>query len=134
MAWAWVHISPCTASVSVSGLVRDRIAHSISHRYSNRWRSSRRRPRRSFHRQSTLLYAEYRAEGALMLLVTVQLFAAGLYLPPVSKRLLSSVPPRRSFRCRSTPPCESIGQSDALLVLLAVQLFVPALYFPPVFK
>ena len=44
------------------------------------------RPRRSFHCRSTLPCGEPRAEGALVVLVAVQLSVPGLYLPPVFKK------------------------------------------------
>ena len=45
------------------------------------------------------------------MLVAIQLFVPGLYLPPVLKMLkLSSIRPRRSFHCRSTPPCAWLVQ------------------------
>ena len=69
------------------------------------------------------------------MLVAVQLFVPGLYLPPVFKSLATiNIHPRRSFHCQSTLPCEPLGQSGALVVLVAVQLFVLGLYLPPVFK
>lgn len=37
---------------------------------------------------------EFRANGALVMLVAVQLFVTGLYLPPVLKLLAPSVPPQ----------------------------------------
>ena len=49
-----------------------------------------------------------RAVGALVVLVAVQLFVLGLYLPPVLAATKSR--PRRSFHCRSRLPCDSIGQ------------------------
>ncbi len=68
------------------------------------------RPRRSFHCRSRLPCEQYRAAGALVVLVAVQLSVPGLYLPPVFKTVPFVVHPRRSFRCRSTLPCDSIGQ------------------------
>ena len=68
------------------------------------------RPRRSFRCRSTLPCDRYRAAGALVVLVAVQLSVLGLYLPPVFKVAADRLRPRRSFRCRSTLPCDSIGQ------------------------
>ena len=70
-----------------------------------------------------------------MVLVAVQLFVLGLYLPPVFKRLVrNQLHPRRSFHCRSRLPCDWIGAEGAFVVLVAVQLSVLGLYLPPVFK
>ena len=68
-----------------------------------------------------------------MVLVAVQLFVLGLYLPPVFKNSCHHIHPKRSFRCRSRLPCDRYRALGALVVLVAVQLFVPGLYFPPVF-
>ena len=65
------------------------------------------------------------------MLVAVQLFVLGSYLPPVFKP--SHHRPRRSFHCRSRPPCDPSGMG-ALVVLVAVQLSVLGLYLPPVLK
>ena len=48
-------------------------------------------PIRSFHCRSTLP-CDHRAEGALVVLVAVQLSVLGLYLPPVFKWLVSTPP------------------------------------------
>ena len=68
------------------------------------------------------------------MLVAVQLFVLGLYLPPVySPQKFGSVSrPRRSFHCQSTLLCDSFAAAGALVVLVAVQLSVLGLYFPPV--
>ena len=47
-----------------------------------------------------------RPEGALVVLVAVQLSVLGLYLPPVFKS--HQYRPRQSFQCQSTLPCERI--------------------------
>ena len=73
------------------------------------------------------------AEGALVVLVAVQLSVLGLYLPPVFKVARLELRPKRSFRCRSRLPCDARAEG-ALVVLVAVQLSVLGLYFPPVFK
>ena len=63
------------------------------------------RPTRSFHCQSRLP-CDLRAAGALVVLVAVQLFVPGLYLPPVfNSRTHCQIHPRRSFHCQSRLPC-----------------------------
>ena len=55
--------------------------------------SSSLRPRRSFHCRSRLPCDCHRAAGALVVLVAVQLFVLGLYLPPVlESRAIISTP------------------------------------------
>jgi len=68
------------------------------------------------------------------LLVAVQLFVAGLYLPPVSNVLLSSVPPRRSSRRHSKQRYDSIAPLGVLVVLVAVHVFAVGVVSPPLFK
>ena len=51
-----------------------------------------------------------RPEGALVVLVAVQLSVLGLYLPPVFKTVGAVIRPRRSFHCQSRLPCDQIGQ------------------------
>ncbi len=69
------------------------------------------RPKRSFHCRSTLRCGKIWPWGALVVLVAVQLFVLGLYLPPVFNAPAScQVHPRRSFHCRSRLPCDPIGQ------------------------
>jgi hypothetical protein len=70
-----------------------------------------------------------------VVLVGVQLSVAGLYLPPVLKKLpVSSPPPQTiiiislSAHTAACPP-RPVG---ALVVLVAVQLSVLGLYLPPV--
>jgi len=79
---------------------------------------------------------EFRATGALVLLVAVQLLVLGLYLPPVLKFRMTLLddPPQTIISlfvhtavCRYRP-------SGALVVLVAVQLSVLGLYLPPVFR
>ena len=67
-----------------------------------------------------------------MVLVAVQLFVLGLYLPPVFNKLTIQYHPRRSFHCRSRLPCEVDRPEGALVVLVAVQLSVLGSYLPPV--
>ena len=92
------------------------------------------RPRRSFRCRSRLPCDKSRPEGALVVLVAVQLSVLGLYLPPVFKAAGHHIRPRRSFHCRSRLPCDRLGAAGALVVLVAVQLSVLGLYLPPVFK
>ena len=80
------------------------------------------RPRRSFRCRSRLPCARYRAAGALVVLVAVQLSVLGLYLPPVFKRVLPSFRPRRSFHCQSTLPCACIGAAGALVSVVGVHV------------
>src|ERR1043166_4682392 len=76
-----------------------------------------------------------RAVGAFVVVVAVQLFVPGLYLPPVLKGTKFSFHPPQTII--SLPihtavwPVRAVG---ALVVLVAVQLFVPGLYLPPVFS
>ena len=70
------------------------------------------------------------------MLVAVQLFVAGLYLPPVLKRLgpALAAPPQMII---SLPIHTAVWASrglGALVPLVAVQLSVAGLYFPPVFN
>jgi hypothetical protein len=72
--------------------------------------------------------------GALAVLVAVQLFVPGLYLPPVFTLFVPSYPPQTIISLLvQTAVCCVLGEG-ALVVLVAVQLSVPGLYFPPVFK
>ena len=67
--------------------MKDRIARSISRRCSNSWCRRRRydaTPDDHF-TASPDCGVEYRASGALVVLVAVQLSVLGLYLPPVFK-------------------------------------------------
>ena len=69
------------------------------------------RPKRSFRCPSRPPCDDWRATGALVVLVAVQLSVLGLYLPPVLKDwLLLSFHPRRSFQCRSKLPCGVLGE------------------------
>src|SRR5215813_14966382 len=71
-----------------------------------------------------------RAEGALLVLVAIQLSVLGLYLPPV---LRSPPLPRPPHVIISLPVhTEGAPRGDgALVVLVAVQLSVLGLYLPP---
>ena len=65
------------------------------------------RPRRSFHCRSTLPCDAYRAAGALVVLVAVQLSVLGLYLPPVFRSLASISAPDDHFA--AGPHCRVIA-------------------------
>jgi hypothetical protein len=70
----------------------------------------------------------------LVVLVGVQLFVLGLYLPPVFTSLGKATPPQTII---SEPVQTAVWKflaSGALLVVVAIQLFVAGLYRPPVFK
>ena len=69
-----------------------------------------------------------------MVLVAVQLFVPGLYLPPVLKKLLPSYPaPDDHFA--ASPDCRvNVSGRGRVGVLVAVQLSVLGLYLPPVLK
>ena len=68
------------------------------------------------------------------MLVAVQVFVIGLYLPPVLKYVPApSVPPQMIISLpvhTAVCPYRAVG---ALVVLVAVQVFVRGLYLPPVF-
>jgi hypothetical protein len=70
----------------------------------------------------------------VVVLVAVQLFVLGLYLPPVFRLALLSLPPQTTI----APPVQiavcKYRPVGALVVLVAVQLSVLGLYLPPVFK
>ena len=69
-----------------------------------------------------------------MVLMAVQLFVLGLYLPPVFKSLLPLNPPQTII---SSPVHTAVWFSrpdGALVVLVAVQLSVLGLYLAPVFE
>ena len=70
-----------------------------------------------------------------MVLVAVQLFVPGLYLPPVLRTPSPIVVPPQTII--SLPVHTAVGPSraeGALVVLVAVQLSVLGLYLPPVLK
>jgi hypothetical protein len=74
-----------------------------------------------------------RPPGALVVLVAVQLSAAGLYLPPVFKKLPLN-PPQTIISLpvqTAVWPDRALG---ALVMLVAVQLSVLGLYLAPVLK
>src|SRR6266566_3607538 len=75
-----------------------------------------------------------RPEGALVVLVAVQLLVLGLYLPPVFRKLLLTAPPQTIISLPVHTAVCSTPAEGALVVLVAVQLFVLGLYLPPVFK
>src|SRR6266498_1538938 len=76
----------------------------------------------------------YRLEGALIVLVAVQVFVLGLYRPPVLNAMLSLVPPHTIISPSVQTAVGLYRPEGALLVLVAVQLSVPGLYLPPVLK
>ena len=129
----------CCVKVSASRRVRDAggcptIRAGIVSPASVRNSCSSVHPKRSFHCRSRLP-CDSRPEGALVVLVAVQLSVLGLYLPPVFKcRWYHHIHPRRSFHCRSRLPCDRYRPAGALVVLVAVQLSVLGLYLPPVFN
>ena len=69
------------------------------------------------------------------MLVAIQLFVPGVYLPPVLKMLkLSSNPPQMIISLPvQTAVCPN-RKEGTLVVDVAVQVFVPGLYLPPVFR
>src|ERR1043166_2734451 len=74
----------------------------------------------------------YRASGALVVLVAIQLSVPGLYLPPVFKAP-PSYPPQTIISLPVQTEGAFLGEG-ALVVLVAVQLSVLGLYLPPVSK
>ena len=75
------------------------------------------------------------SEGALVVLVAVQLSVLGLYLPPVFEISAATyLHPRRSFHCRSRLPCESIGQRVRWSCWWLSNYPCSGLYLPPVLK
>ena len=75
-----------------------------------------------------------RLVGALSVLVAVQLFVIGLYLPPVLNSVGSLVPPHTTISLPVHIAVAPYRAAGALVVLVAVQLSVFGLYFPPVSK
>ena len=76
-----------------------------------------------------------RLQARRQLLVGIQLFVVGLYLPPVFITLtLPSSAPDDHFTASPHGCVRGSRQSGALVVLVAVQLLVPGLYLPPVLK
>src|SRR6266403_579644 len=78
---------------------------------------------------------QYRSEGALVMLVAVQLSVLGLYFPPSLKTVMkggsSFNPPHTIISLPlQTAVCALRGEG-ALVVLMAVQLLELGLYFPP---
>jgi hypothetical protein len=68
--------------------------------------------------------------GALVVLVAVQVFVPGLYLPPVFK----AFPPQMIISLLLHTAVCAYLPVGALLVLVGVQVFVPGSYLPPVFN
>ena len=75
---------------------------------------------------------KYRADGAPVVLVAVQLSVPGLYLPPLFSGEPSYPPQIIILFPVQTALCAVLAEG-ALAVLVAVQVFVLGLYFPPVF-
>jgi hypothetical protein len=76
-----------------------------------------------------------RAEGALVVLVGVQLSASGVYLPPVLNRVSGNATPAQTIIWLPVQTAVwSNRASGALLVLVAAQVSVPGSYLPPVLK
>src|SRR6266436_3072202 len=69
-----------------------------------------------------------------MVLVAVQVFVLGLYLPPVFKTPLVPIPPQTIISLPVQTAVWTHRATGALVVLVAVQVFVLGLYLPPVFK
>ena len=86
------------------------------------------------HSARSTLQCDRSAVGTLLVLVAVQLFALGLYFPPVFIAKPPTIRPRQSFHCRSIRRCVIIGQRARWPCWSPIQLFVPGLYLPPVFK
>ena len=76
-----------------------------------------------------------RAEGALVVLVAVQLSVLGSYLPAGVKIAVMPVISAPDDHFAVGPHCRVTDRaSGALVVLVAIQLSVMGLYLPPVFK
>jgi hypothetical protein len=69
-----------------------------------------------------------------MVLVAVQLFVVGVYLPPVFTPLEPSNPPQTIISLPVHTAVWPVRASGALVVLVAVQLSVLGLYLAPVFR
>src|SRR2546421_2591911 len=75
-----------------------------------------------------------RPEGALAVVVVIQLFVTGLYPPPVFTLLFPSNPPHTIISLPvHTAVCPSRPEG-AVVMLVAFQLSVLGSYLPPVFK
>jgi len=77
---------------------------------------------------------KFRASGALVVLVVVQVSVLGLYLPPVFNRPLLPNPPQTIISLPIQTAVWKFRASGALVVLVVVQVSVLGLYLPPVFK
>ena len=77
-----------------------------------------------------------RPDGALAVLVLVQLSAAGLYLPPVSKGEgeIVSRPPQTIISLPVHTTVLAYRPEGTLLLLVGSQVSAAGLYFPPVFE
>ena len=78
---------------------------------------------------------EFRMEGALVLLVSIQLFVTGLYLPPVFTSMTPPFDPPQTIISVPvhTAVCASRAKG-ALTMVVVVQLSAMGLYPPPVLK
>ena len=70
----------------------------------------------------------------MVVLVAVQVFALGLYLPPVFTPIPPLTPPQTIISLPAHTAVYEYRAVGALVVLVAVQLFVMGLYLPPVFN
>ena len=76
-----------------------------------------------------------RPEGALAVLVLIQVFESGLYLPPVSRFPKTfPVPPQTIIALPVQTAVWMPRASGALVILVGAQLSELGLYLPPVFK
>src|SRR5947209_7616157 len=75
-----------------------------------------------------------RPVGALVVLVAIQVFVLGLYLPPVLTSLVPSCPPQTIISLPVQIAVWLDRPEGALVVLVTVQLSVFGLYLPPVLK
>jgi hypothetical protein len=70
----------------------------------------------------------------LVVLVAVQLLLTGLYLPPVSKLVLPSLPPQTIISLSvQTAVCWNRAAGTSVMLVAPLQLLLTGLYFPPVF-
>src|SRR5215475_9371484 len=76
----------------------------------------------------------FRAVGALVVLVAVQLSVLGLYRPPVFERPGFKSPPQTIISLPVHTAVCWYRADGALVVLVAVQLSVLGLYLPPVLE
>jgi len=78
---------------------------------------------------------KFRASGALVVLVVVQVSLLGLYLPPVLRTLPPSPTPPQTIISLPVHTAVCLERpAGALAVLVGVQLSVAGLYRPPEFE